>query len=422
MHYVCDRLHQPTEVAFLCMLCRRRLSDQECYAHVFGREHITTFINRFHPGSMNLKTDVETILDLAKQADRHHSTVNVQEIQLDRSIREPCAYNVAYSILGNVKMRKGQGKLLPNIVPKKKLVPRATVKDKDGVRDNSLLNSGMLPVSEKKSCHKSPDKCEKTRVGAEITDEKCAERGENAEEEVDMKRLTQSEQQPVKTCAEEIKSPVSETLQAIKEEIEELIVSKPSEEKTESCKYRDVDWKSEIGEQSNKNVQTHSMNNTCKEVETTKPISMCKESQGAFGYDDMEKNMSCKKELPASKQDTSCEVEQSLPSSIQRKETAAEVKGRETKQIQQSVNHAASTHQQTDQLWQYLNRTSREPVIGLSALLECHCDQRDPIYLCECCSMTIGQKEIVSHVTGVHHQKKFLLVGKCETKGCIFSF
>ncbi|XP_065803873.1 serine-rich adhesin for platelets-like isoform X2 [Labrus bergylta] len=407
MHYLYDRLHQPTEVAFLCMLCRRRLSDQECHAHVFSREHITLFINHFHPGSMTSKTDLETVLDLAKQAERHHSTMNVQEIQLDRSIREPCSYKTAYSILANAKLRKSQGKLLPNIFPKQKLVPRATLKDKDVVRDNSLSNSGMLPGSKRKSCQKSPDNCKKTRVGAEITDEKCAERGGNEEEEVDMKRL-KSEQHAVETCTEDTKSPVSETLQAIKEEeIEELIVCKPSEGKTESCKYRDMDLKSEITEQSNKNTQTHSMNNACKE-ETTRHISMCKESQGAFCYEDMEENTSCKKGLPAPKQDASCEVEQRLPISIQKKETAAEVTGRETKPSQQSVKHEASTHQQPDRLWQYLCRTSRETVIGLSALLECHCDQRDLIYLCECCSMKIPEKDIISHVTGYDHQKMYL--------------
>ncbi|XP_060914942.1 uncharacterized protein LOC132990618 isoform X2 [Labrus mixtus] len=384
MHYLYDRLHQPTEVAFLCMLCRRRLSDQECHAHVFSREHITLFINHFHPGSMTSKTDLETILDLAKQAERHHSTMNVQEIQLDRSIREPCSYKTAYFILANAKLRKGHGKLLPNIFPKQKLVPRATLKDKDVVRDNSLSNSGMLPGSEKKSCQKSPDNCKKTRVGAEITDEKCAERGGNEEEEVDIKHL-KSEQHAVETCTEDTKSPVSETLQAIKEEeIEERIVCKPSEEKTESCKYRDVDLKSEITEQSNKNTQTHSMNNACKE-ETTRPVSMCKESQGAFCYEDMEENTSCKKGLPAPKQDASCEVKQRLPISIQKKETAADVKGRETKPSQQSVKHE-----------------------GLSALLECHCDQRDLIYLCECCSMKIPEKDIISHVTGYDHQKTYL--------------
>lgn len=47
MHDVCVKRHQSTpdtEVAFLCLLCERRLSNQECYAHTFSREHVATFL------------------------------------------------------------------------------------------------------------------------------------------------------------------------------------------------------------------------------------------------------------------------------------------------------------------------------------------------------------------------------------------
>ena len=44
MHDICVRWHQSTEVGFLCLLCKRRLSDSECQAHVFSWEHVATFL------------------------------------------------------------------------------------------------------------------------------------------------------------------------------------------------------------------------------------------------------------------------------------------------------------------------------------------------------------------------------------------
>lgn len=44
MHDVCVKRDQLTEVGFLCLLCERRLLDNECYAHVFSREHVATFL------------------------------------------------------------------------------------------------------------------------------------------------------------------------------------------------------------------------------------------------------------------------------------------------------------------------------------------------------------------------------------------
>ena len=36
--------HRPTEMAFLCLLCAKRLSGDECDAHVFSWEHVVTFL------------------------------------------------------------------------------------------------------------------------------------------------------------------------------------------------------------------------------------------------------------------------------------------------------------------------------------------------------------------------------------------
>ncbi|TKS88453.1 hypothetical protein D9C73_023117 [Collichthys lucidus] len=36
--------HEPIETRYLCLLCQRTLSNDECYAHVFSREHIAAFL------------------------------------------------------------------------------------------------------------------------------------------------------------------------------------------------------------------------------------------------------------------------------------------------------------------------------------------------------------------------------------------
>ncbi|KAF3833845.1 hypothetical protein F7725_025049 [Dissostichus mawsoni] len=48
-------------------------------------------------------------------------------------------------------------------------------------------------------------------------------------------------------------------------------------------------------------------------------------------------------------------------------------------------------------------------LLGLSRLVELQCDERDPIYLCECCSLKIPEKDIISHVSGIYHQKLYLM-------------
>ncbi|XP_034560415.1 uncharacterized protein LOC117827761 isoform X2 [Notolabrus celidotus] len=386
---VCVREHQSTDVAFLCMLCQRRLSGKECDAHVFSREHIKTFISRFHPGSLNPNTDVETLLDLAKQAVRHHIVLNMQEIELDRPINEPCSYKQALWILQAAKWRTGQ--LDPHIAPKMKLFPRGTVKetDKDPVKDFSPENSNMVEDSEKR-CPMSTDYLVKTEVEAEVTIIQCAE------QEVD--GITPSEMESVKAV---IKN-AGEACQAIKGEgIEMPVLSKPSEEKTQSCEYTHTDLRTEIGLQSGNNL-TNLENYPCKEEEIENPISMPQESQDPCLH-------GVKEEIMGSKQNQSFPEDQSLPSSKQKKEATAEEGG--GRPNQESVKDKASPHKQPDKLWRYIKTTTtqREPVIGLGALLECSCDQHDPIYLCECCCMKILEKDIVSHVTGVYHHKMYLL-------------
>ncbi|PWA15004.1 hypothetical protein CCH79_00008845, partial [Gambusia affinis] len=106
LHYVGVAPNE-VEVGCLCLLCERRVYKEEIEAHVFSREHVSTFLDCFHPDSLTSCTvDAETLLDLAKQAATLHSPSCMQ------------------MILTNAKWTTDNENLVPPINPMRKLVPR----------------------------------------------------------------------------------------------------------------------------------------------------------------------------------------------------------------------------------------------------------------------------------------------------------
>ncbi|XP_051246992.1 uncharacterized protein LOC127358160 isoform X3 [Dicentrarchus labrax] len=317
--------HQSPGVGFLCLLCKRRLSDEECYAHVFSREHVATFLDHFHPGSLKSSNDVETLLDLAKQAECIHSISHVQVIKLDKPIWEPCAYHKAIYILASAKRREGKGKLEPPITPKMKLVPRETLKDLD--KDTKEII--RMQRSEKKSGQNSGEMMLKNisvEVEAEIANTQCVKSAENGESRADKEMPTpnqkDSELRKEISSSEEIKNAGSETGQRIKEKkIEEPLMRTPSGETLESCKIADKADGTEIGEErskSSKDVLTQLKNNACKENENKRSSSTCEKSQDdTCPNEEAEKEMCHKRQRLTFKQEASCEEPQNLPSSRQ---------------------------------------------------------------------------------------------------------
>ncbi|XP_056877562.1 uncharacterized protein LOC130518737 isoform X2 [Takifugu flavidus] len=130
MHNVSGPYSEDLDVAFLCLLCKRTLSNEESYAHVFSREHVTSFLEAFHPGSLNSNT-ASQIFDLAKQAARLHSISHIQVIQGGRPIDRPYTYQQATLVSASIKYKSGKGKLHPRILPKGKLVPRIITQQVD---------------------------------------------------------------------------------------------------------------------------------------------------------------------------------------------------------------------------------------------------------------------------------------------------
>uniref|UniRef100_A0A1A8FXN4 C2H2-type domain-containing protein n=2 Tax=Nothobranchius korthausae TaxID=1143690 RepID=A0A1A8FXN4_9TELE len=132
------------KVGVLCLLCERRLSSDEIQAHVFSREHVTSFLNSIHPGSLNPSIDSEeAFLDLAKQAACIHPVSNMQYVQLESPILEPCSYRGATLLLRTVKMKEGVKSLEPQIRPMMKLVPRVAQREVEQNREEEGQTNRM---------------------------------------------------------------------------------------------------------------------------------------------------------------------------------------------------------------------------------------------------------------------------------------
>lgn len=140
------------------------------------------------------------------------------------------------------------------------LVPRQKLKDveKAHVRDNGQNNSRMmeerLETTSQKSTNSETTPKEAEEVGAEVTDARCLQSGENAERGDDKETPTSSEKESEKrreafskTSSEEKK--LSETRQATKEKIEQPTASKPSGDATENCQNTD---ENKIGKETSK--------------------------------------------------------------------------------------------------------------------------------------------------------------------------
>ncbi|GLD65870.1 uncharacterized protein AKAME5_001730700 [Lates japonicus] len=426
--------NQHTKVGFLCLLCERRLLDGENESHVFSREHVAAFLDRFHPGSVSPSTDAETLLDLAKQAARIHPVANEQVIELDKPIWEPCSYNTLTFILASAKRRHGGGNLEPEITPKMKLFPRETPEevDKDHVRESTQKNSVMKEESESKTSQKSTDNNDSlpnkisVELGSEIINKCGAESEETAGKGADKESPTPSDKESEtrrealsKTSPDEIKNADSEMCPLTKEEkMDELSTRKPSGETPENCQDTDKDDRAETGKEeskSSKDVPTQLKSCMYQENERKRPNDMSEKPQEgscSTSDKDMRGEMPLKRPRLTSKEDASCEEPQKIPSDGPEGATTVADEGESDRPSHDTAKDEVSskvTYQQATHLWQYVKEKIREPVVGLSALLECHCDQHDPIYLCECCCSKIPEKDIINHVIGFDHQKQYLL-------------
>ncbi|KAM9419052.1 uncharacterized protein ACWYII_022418 isoform 2-T2 [Salvelinus alpinus] len=189
---------------FLCLLCERKLSDGLSIAHIHSYEHVTTFLERAHPGSVKEVEESderrsEILLDLAQQAEKIHAmgrlqvshthtlhqtcpgktlqttTKNAQLypvvmhcphpsslalslylfkfMMLQRYIRESVSYERALVILKAIKKRLNMGELMPLLPPGKKLVPTSSIRD----QSQTTPEPAPASVGEEKQTRKETD-------------------------------------------------------------------------------------------------------------------------------------------------------------------------------------------------------------------------------------------------------------------------
>ncbi|XP_033980426.1 uncharacterized protein LOC117477789 isoform X6 [Trematomus bernacchii] len=375
-----------TRKGYVCLLCERRLFGDECYAHVFSFDHVAKFLESFHPGSTDSSTDAETLVDFAKQAGRIHPISRVQVIHMERPIWDPCSYSTTLKLLAGRKWTICQAVLTAPIIPGKKLIPRETLKavPTKQVTDSSQKNGRMMGCCENTS-QKSTDQSETTlktipvEVGAEITNTQFAKSGQSVEKgnkEIPTPSEKESEKRKEfsRDGLEEIKTDGSETCQ------------KPSRETPETCNKKDeterVKERNKSGKEILKQKRIISQEDPCP-VQDVKQVK--KQTKG----------------IVSSKKD----------SSESQMQVTATNRGESGKPGQEPAKDERSSNVncQKKQLWQFLKKKTRHPVIGLSGLVELQCDEHDRIYLCECCSLKIPEKDIISHVSGIYHQKLYLM-------------
>ncbi|XP_034096656.1 uncharacterized protein LOC117562850 isoform X6 [Gymnodraco acuticeps] len=387
----CTKELSLTKKGYVCLLCERRLFGDECYAHVFSFDHVETFLESFHPGSTDSSTDAETLLDLAKQAGRIHPISCVQVICMERPIWDSYSYSTTLKLLAGRMWTVCQAALTAPIIPGKKLIPRETLKAvaTKQVTDSSQKNGRMMGCCENTTSQKSTDQSETTlktipvEVGAEVTNTQFAKSGQSVEKgNKDIPTPSEKESQKRKEFSRdglaEIKTDGSETCQ------------KPSRESPVTCKK--TDKKDEM-------ERVKKRNKSGKEILKQKRIIS---QEDPCPVQDMKQVKKQTKGILSSKKDSS-------ESQMQVTDTDRGESGKPGQEPAKDESSSNVNCQQKNQLWQFLKKKTRHPVIGLSGLVELQCDERDPIYLCDCCSLTIPEKDIISHVSGIDHQKLYLM-------------
>lgn len=197
------------------------------------------------------------------------------------------------------------------------------------MKDNNPANSCKVETAEQKEPeHADLPVVIKVEVEGNITPS-----AESTEQEVDLKSLTPSEKDPVKTVKEEIKGP-GETCETVKkEDVEMPVLSESSDEKTEGCEYRKNDLSSKNGVQCSKNL-TNVQNFPCKEEEVETLISTCKESEDTGLHDVSGTKMSLE-------QNRFVTEAQSLPSGNQEKEIKVKEEEETTAEEEEEENSKA---------------------------------------------------------------------------------
>ncbi|CAN9503957.1 unnamed protein product [Ophioblennius macclurei] len=154
--------------ASLCLLCKRKLLDEESNVHVFSREHVTTFLDAFHPGSLKSSSvNADALLDLAQQAWSLHPVKLPQTVNLLNAINEIHGYQPTLKMLTSAKKRDRSKMVEPSITPRGPLFSsRSSPGDEADRSDTAKLCA--------QEAQNGDDKCVKQELSEEKPDLKKA--------------------------------------------------------------------------------------------------------------------------------------------------------------------------------------------------------------------------------------------------------
>ncbi|XP_038144847.1 uncharacterized protein LOC119785944 isoform X3 [Cyprinodon tularosa] len=348
----------------LCLLCERRLTGNEMDAHIFSREHVSKFLDAFHPGSLSSsRTDAETLLDLAKQAARVHPQSDVQNFYLDEPIKEPCDYKIAKKILAAVKRRRREGSLVPQIKSKYRLVSRISPKNTNKQQETDART-------------KSPDTDAKESGGSE---DKHGSDKETPSGETE--GAAEKEGSP-KTSPKDFKKEPEAELPA-KLKTEEPVDEKPKEEAAQSHENAEKNDDPPIKQEKSSSIKQETT--LLKESPQKNEIKRSSTPEKTLNNAGQNGSIMSPKTLqPVFKQE-SCFEEITDKSNI-----CSAVKNTET-----------SDGEVPDK--DVMERVSR-------TCIECRCSKHEAIYLCGHCLLKIPKKDINNHGKGADHPKMSVLV------------
>ncbi|CAL8296641.1 unnamed protein product [Lota lota] len=445
------------EWRFLCLLCGRNLGRKESTAHVLSYEHAQNFLEKAHCGSLDC-SDVsrETLLDLAQQAAKIHPVSEIQTIRLKEPLLDSVEYLKAVEILQIVKWSQSNSELIPVLAAGKRLVPTGILQEighaEEKTRaesEKATTESGQSAVNKLHSTSHSPPwpgppKVEPNSPVATtgglpggVTNEKKV-----AKEKANTATPDTTSKCPVESQPESSMEPDSHPAKKIKEEpkMRNEEKNEPSEvapvqtgmpvnikqEPLSSIKLEtsDSSWQSlatspkgepdKGREEAGVQVSTESSTQTC--------ITECKNETAmlgkrkASGSSDQEVGSKRPSLCPENEPETRTKASGHLTGMDNRNATEKALLKDVKPTRAQIDNVPGSPPASSFKLWDFIKLKDREPVIGLHALFECHCEPNAPIYLCKCCCVQIPEKDILAHITGVKHRMGYLKLPSINVK------
>ncbi|XP_046875552.1 uncharacterized protein LOC124467334 isoform X3 [Hypomesus transpacificus] len=377
----------PSVPGYLCLLCEKKCVVDVC-SHVFSYNHVTAFLECAHPGTLKdmvsgTKKRHDVLLDLAKQAQKIHPTGGVQNL-MKYTVHNSAEYKKALEILNRLAYGK---KLKPVLKEGRKLVPSDLV-----LRDSPEKDKMTGAI------HKTIKETDTTTQGAVQTSRKDPD--------------SETSDQNGMDCRETGTGTASETLKDTGKESDSETVAEPKKgtRNDKDRESREREPKEDTVETTEKSSRTTKKNTTRKETERQP------ENKNVANIAKKRPLVECVRILNDDEEETGklCESE------AKSKTGGGSVKKRKMMAPSETTGKACGvvgadppsvtppSVSPTYQLWNYLKTPQREPVIGLSQVIECHAEGQDPFYVCEACQQTVSLPQIITHLTSAYHQQAYM--------------